>query len=64
MATDNKLLVTRSQRYEIRAENGQVLEHGFTSQKAALVRIKEYKKRYPNEHFTIMGYTSGKYGNE
>lgn len=64
MATDNRLLASKSQRYEIRAENGQVLEHGFTSQKATLARIKEYKKSYPNEHFSIMGYTKGKYGNE
>lgn len=62
--TDNKLLSSRSQRYEIIAENGQVLEHGFTSQKKTLDRIKEYKKTYPGEHFTIRGYDKGKYGNE
>lgn len=62
--TDNKLLSSRSQRYEIIARNGQVLEHGFTSQKATLRRIKEYKKAFPNDTFSIMGYDNGKYGNE
>lgn len=62
--TDNKLLSSRSQRYEIKASNGQVLEHGFTSQKKALERIKEYKKAYPEDKFFIWGYTKGKYGNE
>lgn len=62
--TDNRLLSSRSQRYEIKASNGQVLEHGFTSQKKALERIKEYKKPYPEEKFSIWGYTKGKYGNE
>ena len=64
MATDNKLLASRSQRYEIVAQNGQVLEHGFTSQKATLARIKEYKNSYPDDHFSIRGYDRGKYGNE
>lgn len=62
--TDNKLLSSRSQRYEIVASNGQVLEHGFTSQKKTMDRIKEYKKTYPDEHFTIRGYDKGKYGKE
>ena len=62
--TDNKLLSSRSQRYEIVANNGQVLEHGFTSQKKALTRIKEYKKTYPEERFSIRGYDNGKYGKE
>lgn len=62
--TDNKLLSNRSQRYEIIAGNGQVLEHGFTSQKATLIKIKEYKKTYPNDRFSIRGYDKGKYGNE
>lgn len=62
--TDNRLLANKSQRYEIIAGNGQVLEHGFTSQKATLQRIKEYKRTYPNERFSIMGYDKGKYGNE
>lgn len=62
--TDNKLLSSRSQRYEIVAENGQVLEHGFTNQKKTLDRIKEYKKAYPGDKFSIRGYDKGKYGNE
>lgn len=62
--TDNRLLSSRSQRYEIIANNGQVLEHGFTSQKKALARIKEYKAIYPNDRFYISGYDNGKYGNE
>lgn len=62
--TDNRLLSSRSQRYEIKASNGQVLEHGFTSQKKALARIKEYKAIYPNDRFSINGYDNGKYGNE
>lgn len=62
--TDNKLLSSRSQRYEIISNDGQVLEHGFTSQKKTLSRIKEYKKIYPDEHFTMRGYDRGKYGNE
>ncbi len=62
--TDNRLLSSRSQRYEIKASNGQVLEHGFTSQKKALERLKEYKKSHPEEKFSIWGYTKGKYGNE
>lgn len=62
--TDNKLLSSRSQRYEIVDENGQVLEHGFTSQKKTLERIKEFKRACPTAHFTIRGYDRGKYGNE
>ena len=62
--TDNKLLSSRSQRYEVRANNGQVLEHGFTSQKKALDCMKKYKKLHPNDSFYISGYDNGKYGNE
>lgn len=62
--TDNKLLASRSQRYEVRANNGQVLEHGFTSQKKALACMKKYKKLHPNDSFYISGYDNGKYGNE
>lgn len=62
--TDNKLLSSRTQRYEIKASNGQTLEHGFTSQKKALARLKEYKATYPDEKFYISGYDRGKYGNE
>ncbi len=51
-------------RYEILANNGQVLEHGFTSQKQALARIRDYKKLYPNDTFKIREYGIGKYGNE
>lgn len=51
-------------RYEIKAENGQVLEHGITSQKKALERLRAYKKEYPNDKFQIMGYEYGKYGKE
>lgn len=61
---NNRLLAHRTQRYEIVANNGQVLEHGFTSQKKTRDRIKGYKKIYPEEHFTIRGYDRGKYGNE
>ena len=64
MASDNRLLNNRTQRYEVKAGNGQVLEHGFTSQKKAAQCIKEFKSRYPEEHFTICGYDRGKYGNE
>lgn len=64
MASDNRLLSHRTQRYEIIAQNGQVLEHGFTSQKATLARIKEYKERHPEDSFSIRGYDKGKYGNE
>lgn len=64
MASDNRLLSHKTQRYEIKAGNGQVLEHGFTSQKKARERVKEYKKAYPEDHFTIWGYDCGKYGNE
>lgn len=62
--TDNKLLSSRSQRYEIRANNGQVLEHGFTSQKKALEAVKRYKALHTGEKFSIWGYDNGKYGNE
>lgn len=62
--TDNKLLSKRTQRYEVRANNGQVLEHGFTSQKKALETVKKYKLIYPDERFSIIGYDLGKYGNE
>ena len=62
--TDNKLLSSRSQRYEIVASNGQVLDHGFTSQKKALTALKEFKSRYPEDQFSIRGYDRGKYGNE
>lgn len=64
MASNNKLLASRTQRYEIKAQNGQVLEHGFTSQKKALAVLKEYKRRYPQDRFYISGYDKGKYGNE
>lgn len=64
MASDNKALASRSQRYEIKAQNGQILEHGFTSQKKALAVLKEYKRRYPQDSFYISGYDKGKYGNE
>ena len=54
---DNKLLASKSQMYKIRANgNGQIIEHGFTSQKKALERVKEYKLIYPNDSFTIIGY--------
>lgn len=53
-----------NQRYEIRANNGQVLEHGITSQKKATERVKAYKAKYPDEQFQIMGYDLGKYGKE
>ena len=62
--TDNRLLANRSQRYEVVAQNGQVLDHGFTSQKKALARVKEYKATYPDDRFFIRGYDNGKYGNE
>lgn len=51
-------------RYEILANNGQVLEHGFTNQKHALARLRDYKKEYPNDIFKIREYGIGKYGNE
>lgn len=53
-----------NQRYEIVANNGQVLEHGITSQKKALERIKAYKALHPDEEFHINGYDNGKYGRE
>ena len=62
--TDNRLLSSRSQRYEIQASNGQVLEHEFTSQKKALEAVKRYKALHAGERFTICGYDNGKYGNE
>lgn len=62
--SDNILLASKSQRYEIIAGNGQVLEHGFTSQKKALAAVKEFKLRYPGDRFSIRGYDKGKYGNE
>ena len=62
--TDNKLLASRSQRYEIQASNGQVLEHGFTSQKKARETVKRYKALHEGEKFYICGYDNGKYGNE
>lgn len=62
--TDNKLLSKRTQRYEVKVNNGQVLQHGFTSQKKALESVKKYKLIYPDERFSIIGYDYGKYGNE
>lgn len=53
-----------NQRYEIVANNGQVLEHGITSQKKGLERIKAYKKSHPDEKFHLSGYDYGKYGKE
>lgn len=53
-----------NQRYEIVANNGQVLEHGITSQKKAFERIKAYKALHPDEEFHINGYDNGKYGKE
>lgn len=64
MASDNKLLRGRTQRYEVRARNGQVIEHSITSQKKALEIIKSLKARYPEERFSIMGYDAGKYGTD
>lgn len=62
--TDNTLLAHRTQLYEIVASNGQVLMHGYTSQKKALAAVKDFKRRYPEDSFTIRGYDKGKYGNE
>ena len=50
--------------YEIKARNGQVLEHGITSQAKCRAIIKDLRRRYPEDHFTIWGYDKGKYGNE
>lgn len=55
---------THRQLYEIKAQNGQVLEHGITSQAKCRTIIKDLKRRYPEDHFTIWGYDKGKYGNE
>lgn len=60
----NTALYNGSQRYEIIASNGQVLEHGFTSQKKCREQIKKYKEIHPNDKFYINGYDNGKYGNE
>lgn len=62
--TDNRLLAHRTQRYEVVATNGQVLEHGFTSQKKALECARGYRKLHPDDRFTIRGYDNGKYGME
>lgn len=47
--TDNTLLAHRTQLYEIVARNGQVLMHGYTSQKKALAAVKDFKRRYPED---------------
>ena len=60
----NTNLYNGKQRYAIQADNGQILEHGFTSQTKCRERIKAYKKMYPNNRFYVWGYETGTYGNE
>ena len=60
----NTNLYNRQTRYEIVAGNGQVLEHGFTSQRKCLEQIKRYKQIHQYEKFYMNGYDLGKYGGE
>lgn len=53
-----------NKRYELRANNGQVLEHGFSTIEKAIEREKAYKVRFPEERFQITEYDLGKYGKE
>lgn len=58
-------MVNKNTRYEVRAENGQVLEHGFKEFKQAVNCVWKYKiNGHEDEHFTITEYQNGKYGNE
>lgn len=59
----NTNLYNNQTRYEIVASNGQVLEHGFTSQQKCLERIRKYKIIH-HQKFYMNGYVLGKYGDE
>ena len=59
----NTNLYNTKTRYEIVASNGQVLEHGFTSQQKCRERIRKYKIIHQDK-FYMRGYDYGKYGNE
>ena len=50
--------------FEIVAENGQILDHGFRSIETARACRDLYKYKYPFDVFKIYPYNNGKYGNE
>ena len=52
----------RDARYEIVAQNGQVLEHSIKSHKEAVRIAWSYKMRYEDDCFEIREYEAGKYG--
>lgn len=58
-------MTNESTRYELRAANGQVLEHGFRTFKQAVDCAWHYKLNgHEDECFEITEYQNGKYGNE
>ena len=50
--------------FEIVAENGQVLDHGFRTIEKARACRDLYKHKYPFDVFKIYPYNNGKYGKE
>lgn len=50
--------------FEIVAENGQILDHGFRTIEKARVCRDLYKHKYPFDVFKIYPYNNGKYGKE
>ena len=55
----------KNPRYEIIAQNGQVLEHSFKDFRLATNKVWEYKLNgHEDEHFTINEYEAGKYGTD
>ena len=49
-------------RFEIIAQNGQVLEHGFVDYYSAAYVAMKYKIKYKDDNFEIREYDLGKYG--
>ena len=50
--------------FEVVANNGQVLDHGFKTITAARACRDLYKYKYPFDVFKIYPYRNGKYGKE
>lgn len=53
-----------TQRFEIKAQNGQVLEYGIKYRQTAIIIRDDYRRRYPNDNFSINEYEAGKYGKD
>ena len=49
-------------RYEVLAQNGQVLEHSIKDHKEAISIAWSYKMKHEDDCFEIREYKAGKYG--